>query len=115
MKSLRKLAVMVGVLALCACTTGTGGQGSDTGSTTGTGSTAGGSTGGTTGGAEGTTGGAGNTTGTGSTAGGTEGTTGSGGSGTDSAANCSNVRCAACPEGQHPKLTPPDCCKCVPN
>ena len=28
--------------------------------------------------------------------------------------DCSTVRCAACPEGQHPALTPPDCCKCVP-
>jgi len=33
----------------------------------------------------------------------------------DKAVDCSTVRCAACPEGQHPKLTPPDCCKCVPN
>lgn len=29
--------------------------------------------------------------------------------------DCSNVRCAACPEGQHPALTPPDCCRCVPD
>jgi len=28
--------------------------------------------------------------------------------------DCSTVRCAACPEGQHPALVPPDCCKCVP-
>ena len=27
--------------------------------------------------------------------------------------DCSLVRCAECPVGQHPKLTPPDCCKCV--
>lgn len=27
--------------------------------------------------------------------------------------DCSLVRCAACPEGQHLKLTPPDCCRCV--
>lgn len=27
---------------------------------------------------------------------------------------CSNVRCAACPEGQTPVLHPPDCCACVP-
>jgi hypothetical protein len=27
--------------------------------------------------------------------------------------DCSLVRCEACPAGQHPKLTPPDCCKCV--
>ena len=33
----------------------------------------------------------------------------------DKPVDCSTVRCAACPEGQHPKLTPPDCCKCVPN
>jgi len=29
--------------------------------------------------------------------------------------DCSTVRCEACPEGQHPALKPPDCCKCVPN
>lgn len=29
--------------------------------------------------------------------------------------DCSNVRCAACPEGSHPALKPPDCCRCVPN
>lgn len=29
------------------------------------------------------------------------------------AVDCSLVRCMACPEGQHPKLTPPNCCKCV--
>jgi hypothetical protein len=29
------------------------------------------------------------------------------------ARNCDAVRCAACPEGQHPTLKPPDCCKCV--
>jgi hypothetical protein len=23
------------------------------------------------------------------------------------------VRCAACPTGQHPALTPPDCCRCI--
>jgi hypothetical protein len=28
--------------------------------------------------------------------------------------DCSTVRCAACPTGQHPALTPPDCCRCVP-
>jgi hypothetical protein len=27
--------------------------------------------------------------------------------------DCSLVRCEACPAGQHPKLTPPDCCRCV--
>ncbi len=27
--------------------------------------------------------------------------------------DCSTVRCAACPEGQRPALTPPDCCRCV--
>ena len=34
---------------------------------------------------------------------------------TDAAAraNCDNVRCASCPEGQTPALKPPDCCKCV--
>lgn len=29
--------------------------------------------------------------------------------------DCSLVRCMACPEGQHLKLTPPDCCTCLPN
>jgi hypothetical protein len=30
--------------------------------------------------------------------------------------NCDNVRCAACANpNEHPKLTPPDCCTCVPN
>ncbi|HEX9944748.1 MAG TPA: hypothetical protein VGG03_22290 [Thermoanaerobaculia bacterium] len=29
--------------------------------------------------------------------------------------DCSNVRCAACPEGSHPSLEPPDCCRCVPD
>jgi len=27
--------------------------------------------------------------------------------------DCSNVRCMSCPTGQHPALTPPDCCRCV--
>jgi hypothetical protein len=30
-----------------------------------------------------------------------------------SLSTCDNVRCAACPTGQHPALTPPDCCRCV--
>jgi hypothetical protein len=25
------------------------------------------------------------------------------------------VRCAACPEGKRPALTPPNCCRCIPN
>jgi hypothetical protein len=29
--------------------------------------------------------------------------------------DCSTVRCAACPTGQHPALTPPNCCRCVPD
>ena len=29
--------------------------------------------------------------------------------------DCSTVRCASCPTGQHPALTPPDCCRCVPD
>ena len=69
MKTLRKLAIVTGLLALCACASYRDGQGGDTG-----------------------TGG------------------GKGGGQTD----CSTVRCAACPEGQRPALTPPDCCKCVP-
>lgn len=28
--------------------------------------------------------------------------------------DCSAVRCMSCPTGQHPALTPPDCCRCVP-
>jgi len=27
--------------------------------------------------------------------------------------DCSTVRCEACPEGQHPALVSPDCCRCV--
>ena len=34
---------------------------------------------------------------------------------TSKAKNCDNVRCASCPTGQTPALTPPDCCKCVPD
>lgn len=29
--------------------------------------------------------------------------------------DCSLVRCMACPDGQHLKLTPPDCCRCIPD
>jgi hypothetical protein len=66
MKTLQKLAVLAGMLALCACAS-RGGQGGDT-------------------------------------------------MGGDKAkVDCSTVRCEACPEGQHPALKPPDCCKCVPN
>ena len=28
--------------------------------------------------------------------------------------DCSTVRCVACPEGQTPRLKPPNCCRCVP-
>jgi hypothetical protein len=31
----------------------------------------------------------------------------------DHKVDCSTVRCAACPTGEHPALTPPDCCRCV--
>jgi hypothetical protein len=62
MKTLRKLAIVAGLLALCACASYRDGQGGDKGGQT----------------------------------------------------DCSTVRCAACPEGQRPALTPPDCCKCVP-
>ena len=27
--------------------------------------------------------------------------------------SCATVRCIACPDGYHLKLTPPDCCKCI--
>ena len=33
----------------------------------------------------------------------------------DKKVDCSTVRCAACPAGQHPALTPPDCCRCIPD
>lgn len=72
MKNLRKLAILAGVLALCACASGQNGQG-----TSGSGS-------------------------------------GSGTGGTEKV-DCSTVRCAACPTGQHPALKPPDCCRCVPD
>jgi hypothetical protein len=44
-------------------------------------------------------------------------TTGATGTSETSAAkvDCSAVRCAACPTGQHPILKPPDCCRCVPD
>lgn len=29
--------------------------------------------------------------------------------------NCSNVRCAACPDGYHLSLKWPNCCACLPN
>ncbi len=74
MKTLRKLAIVAGMLALCACTSN---QGGGTGGDPGMGGDKGGS---------------------------------QGGGQTD----CSTVRCAACPEGQRPALTPPDCCKCIP-
>lgn len=58
MKTLRKLAIVAGLLALCACASYRDGKGGQV--------------------------------------------------------DCSTVRCRACPEGQRPALTPPDCCKCVP-
>lgn len=33
----------------------------------------------------------------------------------DKKVDCSTVRCAACPAGQHPALKPPDCCRCIPD
>ncbi len=66
MNSLRKLAVVAGMLALCACASNRGGTTDDSGMAG------------------------------------------------DKKVDCSAVRCAACPEGQRPALTPPDCCKCVP-
>lgn len=71
MKTLRKLAVVAGMLALCACASNRGGQGGDT-------------------------------------------MGGDKGMGDKAKVDCSTVRCAACPEGQRPALTPPDCCKCIP-
>lgn len=29
--------------------------------------------------------------------------------------NCSQVRCAACPDGSHFAPTPGNCCRCLPN
>jgi hypothetical protein len=29
--------------------------------------------------------------------------------------DCSLVRCMSCPAGQHLALTPPDCCRCLPD
>jgi len=71
MKTLQKLAIVAGMLALCACAS-RGGQGGDT-------------------------------------------MGGDKGMGDKAKVDCSTVRCEACPEGQHPALKPPDCCKCVPN
>ena len=52
--------------------------------------------------------------GTGTTGDGTGGT-GTTGAGTAAQVDCSTVRCAACPTGQHPALKPPDCCRCIPD
>lgn len=54
------------------------------------------------------------TTGTTGPTSGTPDSTGTTGTGKEPG-NCSSVRCAACPEGQHPALTPPDCCRCIPD
>jgi len=62
MKKLRKLTMLAGVLALCACASYRDGQGQE-----------------------------------------------------DKKVDCSTVRCAACPAGQHPALKPPDCCRCIPD
>ena len=107
----RKLMGILTVLALCACsstqhTTATGPGDTSTGGTTtgpatGTGTTAGNGTGNT-----------GTSTGTGT---GTSGTTGSTSAQGGARVDCSTVRCASCPTGQHPALTPPDCCRCVPD
>ena len=101
----RKLTGILAILALCACTSGR------TTTATGPGDTSPGgtATGTTTGG---TTGNTGTTTGTGT---GTSGTTGSTGAQGGARVDCSTVRCASCPTGQHPALTPPDCCRCVPD
>ncbi len=61
MKNLRKLAMLAGVLALCACASSQSDQSAD------------------------------------------------------KKVDCSTVRCAACPAGQHPALKPPDCCRCIPD
>jgi hypothetical protein len=68
MRGLKKMALLAGALALCACASYRNGQGT-----------------------------------------GTEGTS------AEKRVDCSTVRCAACPTGQHPILKPPDCCKCVPD
>jgi hypothetical protein len=101
MRRLSKLTGIVALLALCACASDRGGT------------AIGGATGGTT---TGTTSGTVGGTDTGTTGTGTTGTTGT--AGTPSATgngqvDCSLVRCAACPTGQHPILRPPDCCRCV--
>jgi hypothetical protein len=54
------------------------------------------------------------TTGTTGTTSGTPDSTGASGTGKQNV-DCSAVRCATCPEGQHPALTPPDCCGCIPD
>lgn len=96
-----KLTGILALLALCACasnqpmtTTGTtGGATATPGTPTGTSAPSGPATTDTTPG----------------TIPGTAGTTEGRGQ-----TDCSNVRCMACPTGQHPALTPPDCCRCVP-
>jgi len=104
MRRARKLTGILAVLALCACTSGR------TTTATGPGDT---STGGTPGVTAGNgTGNTGTSTGTGT---GTSGTTGSTSAQGGAKVDCSTVRCASCPTGQHPALKPPDCCRCVPD
>jgi pectate lyase len=87
MESMKKLMLVLGLVVLCACATGTTGN-DDQGTGQGTG------------------------TDTGSTSAAASG--GAGGQGGGQGGPCANVRCAACPEGQTPSLRPPNCCECVP-
>ena len=93
--------VLTAVLALGACAST---QPGDTSTAAGAATTAGTATTETSAGASGT-----GSMGTGTTAAGSTGAAAQGGPG----GPCSNVRCAACPEGQTPSLKPPNCCECV--
>jgi len=94
----RKLMSILAVLALCACASERKGMTGTTGPAPG-GTQA---TPVTTVGATGT-----GTTGT------TTGTTPESNGASAKKVDCTTVRCAACPTGQHPSLVPPDCCRCA--
>jgi hypothetical protein len=113
MKKAEKLAGILALTVLCACASNRGDTRASSTPDVATRPTQG---------TMGTTAGTGDTNRAGATMGetgtGTTGTT----AGTSTESNgssakkvdCSTVRCAACPTGQHPALTPPDCCRCIP-
>jgi hypothetical protein len=107
-KLLLLMMVLTAVLALGACA---GTQPGDTSTAAGAAATAGTATTETNAGESGT-----GTMGTGTPAAGSTAAVGTAAAAAQGGPGgpCSNVRCAACPEGQTPALRPPDCCACVP-